>query len=272
MNFWNFGETHYFARFWLGKGRRMRKSNNFSNFSQNSEPTIPCKYQWISGKPRNLGKQPWQAPNPPFPLNTNEFLEKKMFFGFWRKTLIFKVLARKRKESTICFPEIWGSSPGRLHTHQTTIRDPESRHISRKDIFQERINIFQKYFRPRIKPILGYQKTSENNPEIVLDSVTLGWWDFTTLLFTNTMFNCLHRADFPPTFSCLSANPVLQEIMQNVGLIRQQTALLLRTRDRVFKRASMNISPTSQGYLTSFCKQFPKVLQFSTIVVQFAIP
>jgi hypothetical protein len=34
----------------------------------------------------------------------------------------------------------------------------------------------------------------------------------------------------------------------------------------------MNISPTSQGYLTSFCKQFPKVLQFSTIVVQFAIP
>jgi len=43
----NFGEKCYFSRFWLGKGIKMRKSSSSSIFS------------------RNLGRQPWQAPNPP---------------------------------------------------------------------------------------------------------------------------------------------------------------------------------------------------------------
>ena len=153
MNFWNFGETHYFARFWLGKGRKMRKSSNFSNFSQNSEPTIPCKYQWIFEKNEKNLKHVWKGEKvtmfsnlsqksgettlagskPTIPFKYQWISGKKMFFEFWRKPLFFKVLARKRKKSTICFPEIWGSSPGRLQTHQTTIRDPESRHISRND-------------------------------------------------------------------------------------------------------------------------------------------
>ena len=108
------------------------------------------------------------------------------------------------------FAEIWGSNPGRpgrLQTHQTTNRDPESIHISRNNqkyvrnisdiqYFRNMSDIFQKYFRPRTKPILGRQKKDRKQFRnyIVLDSFTLGWWDFTILVF-DTQFHKLTQVN-----------------------------------------------------------------------------
>jgi hypothetical protein len=66
------------------------------------------------------------------------------------KIIVFPARKRKKHEEiAICriFPEIWGNSPCRLQTHQTTNRDPEPIHISRKLQTYCISEICQTYFR-----------------------------------------------------------------------------------------------------------------------------